>query len=95
MALKGLECYDRRVLVTSPGDQLIFKSTKGNRLIIPGMLFGVRQSYNGDKIRCILDDDTHRVFTISWEDFWKLQDNSIPYEDAVEQGIIDAKCNSN
>ena len=88
MALKPLECYDRRVLVTSPGDQLIFKSTKGNRLIVPGMLFGVRQSYTGDKIRCIIDDDIHRVFTISWEDFWKLQENSIPYEDAKERGII-------
>lgn len=91
MALKPLECYDRRVLVTSPGDQLIFKSTKGNRLIVPGMLFGVRQSYTGDKIRCILDDDIHRVFTISWDDYYKLQENSIPYEDAVRQEIIAAK----
>ena len=88
MALKPLECYDRRVLVTSPGDQLIFKSTKGNRLIVPGILFGVRQSYTGAKIRCILDDDIHRVFTISWEDYWKLHENSIPADEAKEKGII-------
>ena len=88
MALKPLSCYDRRVLITSPNNQITFKSTKGNKLIVPGMLFGVRQSYTGEHIRCILDDDTHRVFTISWEDYWVLRENSIPADEAKEKGII-------
>lgn len=88
MALKPLEAYNRRVLTSTPNNQLVFKSTKGNKLIIPGMLFGVRQSYNGDNIRCILDDDIHRVFTISWNDYYVLIDNSIPAEEAKAQGIL-------
>lgn len=88
MALKPLEAYDRRVLTSTPNSQLVFKSTKGDKLILPGMLFGVRQSYNGDNIRCILDDDIHRVFTISWTDYYALLDHSISAEDAKAQGIL-------
>lgn len=88
MALKPLECYERRVLITSPNNQITFKSSKGNKLIVPGMLFGTRQSYTGKYIRCILDDDIHRVFTISWGDYWTLKDNSITVEEAEREGIL-------
>lgn len=87
MAIKPLECYTRRVLV-SVDNKLRYSTSKGMKLIIPGTLFGVRMSHDGRKFRCILNDEVNKVFTLTDEDYWSLIDNSIPAEEAKMKGYI-------
>lgn len=93
MSIKGLECYDRRLLLD--GSQLSFHTSKGDKLIVPGMIFGIRASHDGRKVRCILNDDIQRVFTLTNEDYRYLRDNSITVDEAIEEGYIDKDYNSN
>lgn len=89
MSIKPLECYDRYVLTSTPeSGQIVFKSTKGDKLIVPGMLYGMRPSHDGKKMRFILNDDIQRVFTLSGIDVHTLLQNSITADQAEEQGII-------
>lgn len=87
MTIKPLECYNRRFLMQA-GDKLNYLTSKGAKLIVPGMIFGVRMSHDGNKFRCILNDEVNKVFTLTREDYWMLIDNSIPVDEAVRQGYI-------
>lgn len=89
MAIKPLECYNRRVLI-STNDQLTYSTSKGVKLIFPGTLFGVRYSHDGKNFRCILNDEVNKVFTLTPADYYTLLENSISAEEAIAEGIIDA-----
>ena len=78
MVLKSLEYYDRRRILRAP-NKLAIETTKGRKLFMPGTICGFRQSHDGSKMRCILNDDTHKVFTIDWNDYWELMNNSEDY----------------
>lgn len=87
MTIKPLECYDRRYLIATD-DKLRYLTSKGAKLIIPGMIFGVRVSHDGKKFRCILNDEVNKVFTITDEDYFTLMHNSVSVEHAIEEGYI-------
>lgn len=87
MAILPLEKYDRRVLIGSDG-RLAYSTFKGMKLIVPGMIFGLRSSHDGKKIRCIIDDEINKVFTLTGDDYYCLYDNSISVEEGIKQGII-------
>lgn len=87
MTIKPLECYDRRFLVQTD-DKICYSTTKGMKLMVPGQLFGVRKSHDGRKFRFIINDEINKVFTMTDEDFYSLMNNSIPVEEAIEQGYI-------
>lgn len=78
MAIKPLECYQRRVLID--GTKLVYESSKGRLLIVPGMIFGLRSSYDKKKLRLILNDEINKVYTLSDRDYKFLYENSEPVE---------------
>lgn len=86
MAIKPLNFYDRRFLLK--GSQLSFHTTKGIQIIVPGMIFGLRVSHDRRKIRCILNDEINKVFTLTREDFHYLCENSISVEEAIDEGYL-------
>lgn len=89
MAIKPLECYNRRYLIATD-EKFKYLTSKGAKLIVPGMIFGVRVSHDGKSFRCILNDEINKVFTITDEDYFKLMQNSVSVEYAIEEGYITA-----
>ena len=87
MAIKPLECYERRVLV-STNDKLTYSTSKGVKLIVPGMLFGVRYSHDGKHFRCILNDEINKVFTLTPSDYYTLLENSIKEKKEKKEGLL-------
>lgn len=86
MAIKPLSHYSRRYLVQ--GSQLAFHTTKGTKIIAPGMIFGLRVSFDGRKKRCIIEDEINKVFTLTQSDYQYLIDNSISITAAFKEGYI-------
>lgn len=87
MAILPLEYYRRRVL-TSMDDKFRYSTTKGPKLIIPGTLFGCRLSHDGKKIRCIINDEVNKVFTLERSDYEYLMEHSIDASEAKRLGYI-------
>jgi hypothetical protein len=80
MALKSLSDYDRYIL-KSACSNILFHTSKGGVVIYPGTVYGVRSSFDGKKIRGILHDDFHKVFTLDPEDVKELVAHSEYYKD--------------
>lgn len=74
MAIKPLECYQRRLLLSA--EKLVYHSSKGDILIVPGMIFGTRLSHDGKKLRLILNDEVNKVYTLTDFDYDYLIKNS-------------------
>lgn len=85
MSIKPLECYDRRILITTD-NQLTYSTSKGVKLIVPGMLFGLRYSHDGKNFRCILNDEINKVFTLTPADYYTLIEHSLSVKEAIEKG---------
>ena len=86
MAILPLSDYVRRYL--TQGSQLAFHTTKGTKIIAPGMIFGLRLSHDRRKMRCIIEDEINKVFTLTGEDYQYLLDNSISIPEAIEEGYL-------
>lgn len=75
MAIKGLDCYTRRMLIGN--ERFVFESSKGRIMILQGMIFGLRLSHNKRTYRLILNDEINKVYTLCEDDFNWLIENSV------------------
>lgn len=88
MAILGLDHYDRWFVIKTD-EQLVYHTSKGPSLIFPGTVIGTRSSHDGKKIRCIIDDEINKVFTLTYDDFKTLIRNSVTIETAIRDHLMD------